>query len=414
MAPQTARTFRVGIIGLGGMGHHHAQAALAEPGVVLASGCDIAPDKRAAWGDRFGVPAEALYDDYEAMLDRAALDVAIVATHATAHAAPVIAAARRGVHVFCEKPPALTLREADAMVAACDAAHVKLAINHVKRGSNGNAVALRLIEQGAVGTPYLLRGECKGRRWAGSELMEMGTHLFDWLQLVAGGIGAGDPEWVFAQLVHEGRAAGPADVVHSLELPYKERDCGLVLGQRAFVALGFPGGLHADVHFLNQPDGKDRGYGFDVVGTEGTLALRRSVHTELFLQKGPHRGPVEAPPWVRVEVDEGAGLDPPVGTLASHVADGNAQRDAIQRRLLRDLLDAIQQDRQPYSSGRDGLKALELVMAVWQSQRAGGPVRLPLPDREHPLETWLAETHIVPATAAANDGLHVSALGDRR
>ena len=386
----TGRTFRVGVVGLGGMGHHHAEAAVDEPAVELAAGCDVLPEKREAWGERFGVPEEALYADFEEMLDRASLDVVIVSTHATAHAAPVIAAARRDVHVFCEKPPAMSLREADQMVTACRAAGVKLAINHIKRGSAGNDVALRLIRDGAIGTPYLIRGECKGRRWAGSELMEMGTHLFDWLRLVSHGIGAGDPQWLHAHVVHDGRAAGPQDVVHSLRLPYKERDCGIVLGQRAFTSLGFATGLHAEVHFLNQPKGQDVGYGFDVVGTEGTLALRRSVHTELFLQKSVHRGPVSSPAWERVVVDEGAGLTPAI-VLESHVAPGDVQRHACQRRLLRDLLDAIAHDRAPASSGDDGLKALELVMAVWESHRQNAPVRLPLARREHPLEAWLAD-----------------------
>jgi predicted dehydrogenase len=269
------------------MGHHHAEAALDEQGVVLAAGCDVVAEQREAWGERFGVPAAHLFERHEVLLERADLDVVIVSTHATAHAAPAIAAAKRGVHVLCEKPPAMDLRAAAAMVAACRAAGVKLAVNHIKRGSAGNEVALRLIRDGAIGTPYLIRGECKGRRWAGSELMEMGTHLFDLLRLVANGTGAGDPAWRFSHLVHDGREARPEDAAHALRLPYKERDCGVVLGQRAFTALGFPNGLHAEVHFLHQPQGQDAGYGFDVVGTEGTLELRRSVHTELFIHHAP-------------------------------------------------------------------------------------------------------------------------------
>jgi predicted dehydrogenase len=387
----TSRTFRVGIIGLGGMGHHHAEACLAEPGAVLAAGCDVVAEKRDAWSARFGVPEDALFADFEEMLDRAALDVAVVSTHASAHAAPTMAAARRGIHVFCEKPPAMDLREADEMVATCRAAGVKLAINHIKRGSAGNTIARRLLQDGAIGTPYLIRGECKGRRWAGSELMEMGTHLFDWLRLVSHDCGAGDPDWLFAHIAHDGRPAGPQDIVHSLSLPYRERDCGLVLGQRVFSSLGFQNGLQAEVHFLNQPQGQDAGYGFDIVGTEGTLALRRSVQTELFLQKSVHRGPAGAREWERIPVDEGAGLIPSAGTLPSDTAAGDAQRHACQRRLLRDLFDAIAVGREPSSSGQDGLKALELVMAVWESHRRHAPVPLPLARREHPLEVWLRD-----------------------
>jgi predicted dehydrogenase len=395
------RSFDVGIVGLGAMGHAHALACRAEPGVALVAGCDIAPARRETWGQTHGVPAGALYADYQTMLDRESLDLVVVATHADTHAAAVVAAARRGVHVFCEKPPASVLRAADEMLAACDAAGVHLAINHIKRGSNGNAVAQRLIAEGAIGTPYLIRAEGKGKRWAGSELMEMGTHLFDWLRLFAG-----DARWLHADVVHEGRPAGKADIVHSLSLPYPERDCGLVLGQRAYCSVAFVNGLHADVGFLMQPTSPDPGYGLDVVGTEGTLALRRSVGTELFLQRGHHRGPVGGAEWEPIPVDELAGLDPPVDDLRVGVpsvaglpvevriedrAGSETVRLACQRRLLRDLLEAITAGRPPLSSGRDGVAALELVMAVWQSARVGGPVAIPLQEREHPLERWRDE-----------------------
>jgi predicted dehydrogenase len=400
------RRFRVGIIGLGGMGHNHALACRVEPDVDLVAGCDLVAERRAAWGRTFGVAAEHLYDDYNRMLDQERLDLVIVPTHAAHRREPVLAAAKRGVHVFCEKPLAPTLREGDEMVAACEAAGVKMAVNHIKRGSRGNAIARRLIREGAIGEVYLIRGEAKGGRWAASELMEMGTHLFDWLRLVVAEhdkyrwIGGptrvmgldftkrlrGEPEWLFAHVVQNGRPAAAGDIVHSTELPYDDFASGHVLGERAFCSLGFASGLHADVGFLAQPDVRDVGYGFDVVGTSGTLALRRSVGTEIFLQVGHHRGPLGAGSWERVPVDELEGLSPPATSL-----DEAGERLACQRRMLRDLLDAIAFDREPVSSGRDGLIALELVMAVWQSHRERRPVALPMAQREHPLSRWLAD-----------------------
>jgi len=380
----TERQFRVGILGLGGMGRAHAEACLAEPGVSLVAGCDIVADARTAWGRAYGINEASLYADYRDMLDRERLDVVIVATHATAHHEPVVAAAQRGVHVFCEKPPALNLREADEMVAACESAGVKLAINHIKRGSRGNEIARGLIADGAIGTPYYIRGEAKGRRWAASELMEMGTHLFDWLRFFAG-----DASWLFANIVQDGHPAGRDDIRHSLELPYRERDCGYVLGERAYCAIGFPSGLHAGVGFLAQPSGDEVGYGFDICGSEGTLAVRRSVDTDILLQRAQHRGPLAAGPWEQIPVDEFADLTPAINERGERAA-----RLACQRRLLRDLLDAIVENRAPISSGRDGRAALELVMAVWQSQREGGPVSLPLVQREHPLEQWLAAVNL--------------------
>jgi predicted dehydrogenase len=375
------RPSRVGIVGLGMMGHSLAETCRAEPAVALVAGCDIQSERRRTWSTAWEVPAAALYDDYQEMLARERLDIVMVATHASLHHGAVLAAAEQGVHVFCEKPLATSLAEGDAMVAAAQAARIKLAVNHVKRGSRGTDVAHRLIDEGAIGTPYLIRGEGKGGRWAASELMEMGTHLFDWLRALAG-----DPQWVFARIVQEGRPAGRADIVSSLQLPYPERDCGLVLGERAYCALGLPGGVHADVGFLAQPDGDDVGYGFDICGTEGTLALRRSVGTDVFLQRGRHRGPLGAGPWQQIPLDECAGLTPPVTRSG---VDG--ERLACQRRLLRDFLGAIAEDREPLAGGHDALVALELSMAVWESHRRGQPVSLPLAARGHPLERWREE-----------------------
>ena len=368
--------FSIGIIGLGMMGRSLAQTCLAEPRVDLVAGCDVDEGARAAWSTAYGVSATAMYADYIAMFERERLDVVIVATHAPHHHAQTLAAAARGINVFCEKPLAVSPREADEMVAACDAHNVKLAVNHIKRGSLGNDIARRLIADGVIGSPYLFRGEGKGGRWAGSELMEMGTHIFDWLRVLAG-----DPEWIFANVVQAGRSATATDIVSSLDLPYSERDCGPVLGERAFCSLGLPGGMHADIGFLSQGSGDDVGYGFDIVGTEGTLTLRRSTGTDIFMQLGKHRGPQGASPWKPVVVDELAGLDPPVT-----IGGVEGERLALQRRLLADFLAAIDEGREPTSSGRDGQKALELSMAVWESHLVGRPLTLPLREREHPLE----------------------------
>jgi predicted dehydrogenase len=184
--------------------------------------------------------------------------------------------------------------------------------------------------------------------------------------------------------VQNGIAAGRDQITHSLELPYRERDCGLVLGERAYCSLALPGGAHADIGFLSQPSGGDTGYGFDICGTTGTLAARRSLGTDVFLQRAEHSGPVGAPAWEQSAVDECADLPPAADT------DPTDERLALQRRLLRDFLLAIEEGREPLSSGRDGLLALELSMAVWESQRLGRPVTLPLPKRGHPLELWRA------------------------
>lgn len=172
--------YRTAIIGLGGMGHHHAEAVNAQDSCELIAGAEIDPQRAEAWGTSYGV---AVYDDYERMLDETAPDVIIISTQAPLHHAPTLAAAERGIHVFCEKPIALDLVEADEMVNACELSNVRFAINHIKRGSPYNDHVLDRIAAGDIGQLVRLRGFDKGGRLAGNSLMEIGTHLYDWTRL---------------------------------------------------------------------------------------------------------------------------------------------------------------------------------------------------------------------------------------
>ena len=223
--------YRIAIIGLGGMGGAHAEAVQLEENCELVAGAEINPERAKAWSERFSV--KAIYDDYEKMLDEEQPDIVIVPTQAPMHHAPTIAAAQRGIHVFCEKPTALNLIEADEMVETCDQYQVKFAINHIKRASPYNRHVLSLIEKGEIGDVVLLKATDKGGRKVGNSLMEMGTHLYDWLRLFAG-----DVEWTHAHLVQmDGRESTVDDIKHTQEVHAFDRDAGLVLGERGHAAV---------------------------------------------------------------------------------------------------------------------------------------------------------------------------------
>ena len=243
--------YRIAIIGLGGMGGAHAEAVQLEANCELVAGAEINPERAKAWGERFSV--NAIYDDYEKMLDEEQPDIVIVPTQAPMHYPPTIAAAQRGVHVFCEKPTALNLIEADEMVETCDRHRVKFAINHIKRASPYNRHVLSLIEKGEIGDVVLMKATDKGGRKVGNSLMEMGTHLYDWLRLFAG-----DVEWTHAHLVQmDGRESTVDDIKHTQEVHPHDRDAGLVLGERGHASFRFKNGIHADVQFLAQPQTND-------------------------------------------------------------------------------------------------------------------------------------------------------------
>ena len=372
--------YRIAIIGLGGMGGAHAEAVALEENCELVAGAEINPERAKAWGKRFGV--EAIYDDYEKMLDAQQPDIVIVPTQAPMHHPPTIAAAQRGIHVFCEKPTALNLIEADEMVEACDRYNVKFAINHIKRASPYNHHVLSLIEKGEIGDVVLLKATDKGGRKVGNSLMEMGTHLYDWLRLFAG-----DVEWTHAHLVQmDGRESTVDDIKHTQEVHAFDRDAGLVLGERGHAAFRFKNGIHADVQFLAQPETNDNAYGIDIIGTEGRIAVRESVGTTMFIHKGQHKTPAEAWEPVHLSAED---LD-----AHGNPRDKGSIRLLLQRLMLRDLIAAIEEDRDPFASGRDGRDCLEMIHATWESHRQQQRVPMPLTPREHPLERWRREAGI--------------------
>ena len=369
--------YRIAIIGLGGMGGHHAEAAQLEENCELVAGAEIDPGRAKAWGERFGV--KAIYNDYEKMLDEQQPDIVIVPTQAPMHHSPTVAAAQHGIHVFCEKPIALNLIQADEMVETCDQHHVKFAINHIKRASPYNRHVLSLIEKGEIGDVVLLKGRDKGGRKVGNSLMEMGTHLYDWLRLFGG-----DVEWTHAHLVQvDGRESTVEDIKHTQEVHPFDRDAGLVLGERGHAAFRFKNGIHADVQFIAQPQTNDDAYGIDIIGTEGRIAIRESVGTTMFIHRGQHQTPAE--PWEPVHLPA-EDLDE-----QGNPRDKASIRLLLQRLMLRDLTEAIAQDRDPSASGRDGRDCLEMIHATWESHLQGARVSMPLTPREHPLERWKKE-----------------------
>lgn len=145
---------RLGLIGAGRIGTSHAAiAAHHVPGarlVAVADPVEIAATRLA--GD---LGADAV--DAATLLARPDVDAVLVTAPARHHADLVVAAATAGKHVFCEKPMALSLPDADRAVAAAEQAGVVLQVGFNRRFAPGFAAARAAVDAGRVGTPQLLR-----------------------------------------------------------------------------------------------------------------------------------------------------------------------------------------------------------------------------------------------------------------
>jgi predicted dehydrogenase len=131
---------RVAAIGVGSLGRHHARnyAELAAEGrVELVGVCDTSPETGAAVAEAHSVP---LFDDWRELLD--SVDLVSVVTPTETHCEIACAFLERGVHVLVEKPIALTLDEADLMIAASEKSGAKLMVGQLER-YNPAMVALR-------------------------------------------------------------------------------------------------------------------------------------------------------------------------------------------------------------------------------------------------------------------------------
>lgn len=150
------KTVRVGLIGAGRMGSFHAEnLALRVPGARLTAVADLQPGAAQQLADRLGV--EKAYTDIQALLNDSEIDAVAIATPARTHAELVIAAARAGKHVFCEKPMAVTLDEADRAIASAQDAGVVLQVGFNRRFSAGFAAAIEAVRAGTNGTTQLSR-----------------------------------------------------------------------------------------------------------------------------------------------------------------------------------------------------------------------------------------------------------------
>src|SRR6185436_6153275 len=129
---------RVGVIGAGSLGFHHARILREVAGAEMAGIYDADPARAAAVSAELGVRA---FPTREALLE--AVDAAVVAVPTTAHAEVALAALGAGVHLLIEKPIAASVAEADAIVARAEANGLTVATGHVER-FNG---ALRACEQ---------------------------------------------------------------------------------------------------------------------------------------------------------------------------------------------------------------------------------------------------------------------------
>jgi len=190
------QTANAALIGAGRMGRAHAQA-LQSLGIRIATLCDVRADALAEFGDAFGVPASARFADYRAMFAAfPGLELVVISTTADTHCELTCAAAAAGArNILCEKPMATSVAQCERMLAACQTAGARLAINHQMRFMDQYRIVRAELDGGGLGrlASMSVVAGCFGLAMNGSHYVEAFHYLTgEWPTKVAGWF-AGDP-----------------------------------------------------------------------------------------------------------------------------------------------------------------------------------------------------------------------------
>lgn len=244
------KNLRVGLIGLGSMGRHHARVIRATPGMDLVAVADPA-------GDKFGVAGELpVLPDVAALID-AGLDAAMVAVPTIYHEDVALALAEAGVHTMVEKPIAATAASGRRVAEAFDKAGLVGAVGYVERCNPALRALRERLDAGELGQVYQVltrrQGPFPARISDVGVVKDLATHDIDLTAWVAGA----PYESVSAQVAYRsgrenedmvvatGRLANGVIVSHTVNwlTPFKER-VTIVTGEKgAFVADTLTGDL---------------------------------------------------------------------------------------------------------------------------------------------------------------------------
>jgi predicted dehydrogenase len=359
-----AENYRVAVIGRTGRGDYGHALDTMWLGVPRAQVVAVAdPDKVGLAAAAQRLKIEQTFTDYREMLDKTKPQVVSIAPRwLDCHHEMVLACAERGIHIYCEKPLCRSLAEADEMVAACDRSHVKLAIAHQTRYSPKLPLVKKLIDDGAIGRVLELRGRGKEDQRGGAEdTWVLGSHIMDLMAYFGGA-----PQWCLGTVTVDGRGIQDADLTEGPE------GIGPLAGDRVDAMYGMAGGATAFFGSRRAAAGRPSRFGLQIYGTNGVIEILTGYlpSVKLLVDGGwsPLRGKKT---WQDVST-AGPG-QPETITMTSE-----EQQQAGNVAGANDLLDAIEQDRQPFANIETARTAVEMIVAAFESQKAGGRVAWPL------------------------------------
>jgi predicted dehydrogenase len=334
-----------GIIGCGLIANFHAQAIAKAQGAKLVAVSDTSLERAEEFAGRYHVQA---FGDYKKMLALPQVDVVSICTPSGLHGSLAMEAAQAGKHVVVEKPLSITMEQGRAALAACKEHNVKLAVISQLRFAPTLIQAKAALDEGKLGTPLLGDAYMKYYRsqdyyghggWRGTwkmdgggALMNQGIHGIDLLL------------WLMGPVT---RVWGQA---RTMAREIEVEDTAIAAVNYASGAMGVIEGTTSVYPGYNRK--------LEFHGDKGTITFEEEQITKWDL----------AGEEDKVFVSDGA--------TASGARDPGAISSEGHQRQIQDMVDAIREDRDPLVTGTDGLRAVQLILAIYQSSKEGRPIEI--------------------------------------
>lgn len=342
------KNFGFGIIGCG-IGDHHAKCIDSLEEASLVAVADLSEER----GKRLAEEHNAeYYRDYQKMLQREDIDIIDVCTPSGMHGEHTIAAAKAGKHVICEKPIEVDLKKADLMIKTCEENKVKLAVIFQHRFRQSSFRLKNAILKGKLGRLVLADAYVKWYRaqnyydetnWRGTLSLDGGAclinqsvHSIDLLQWMMGPV-----ETVFGSTTTLTHRIEGEDVATAL-LRFKSGALGVIEGSTSCYP-GFPERL-------------------EIYGDKGGVIISGDKISAWKLSEKEEEEEEE----VGVKEMGSGASDPMAIGLGGHTAQ------------IQDMINAIKEDKSPLVDGKEGRKALEIILAIYASAREKKIIHLPL------------------------------------
>ena len=344
------------LIGCGRIAVNHIKAVLNNQ-LELVAVCDILPEKMEALLAKYDLQNDASiarYTDYKKLLsEHPELQLISIATESGLHAEIALACIDAGVNVIIEKPMAMNMADADEIIRRSEAKHVKVAACHQNRFNVAVQELRHALEAGRFGRlshgsihvrwnrdhSYYDQASWRGT-WAqdGGCLMNQCIHGIDLLR------------WMLGDEVDEVYGATRQQFHDYLEA----EDVGLAV-------VKFKNGAIGTIEGTTNVYPKNLEETLYVFGEKGTVKLGGTSTNNIDV-------------WNFADESDADAKNKGLQEATSNVY-GNGHTS-----LFADMVNAIEHDRKPYVDAVAGRNALEMVLAIYKSQKTGLPVKLPLTD----------------------------------